>query len=91
MDNTKSEDLIAISEENRSVKSEINFDSQSQGFKNRRRIKLEKKMINRAALETELIRIGRRSQGQGFNERQTITGVFSTLIYDLKADRIENL
>lgn len=60
MDTKLSESLIAISEENRSVRSDyaFNFDNESQGFKNRRRIKLEKKLIGRAALETEMIRGG---------------------------------
>jgi hypothetical protein len=67
----------------------FNFDSQ-EGFKNRHRhIKSEKKMINRAALETDLIRGGKKSSST--KESQTVTGVFSTLIYDLKADTIENL
>ena len=46
-------------------------------------------MINRAALETDLIRGGKKSSST--KESQTVTGVFSTLIYGLKADTIENL
>lgn len=69
----------------------FNFDNQSQGFKNRRTIKLEKKLISRAALETELIRSGRKTPLSGFKEKQTVTSVFSTLIYDLKADSIDSL
>jgi len=48
-------------------------------------------LINRAALETELIRGGQKTPNQGFKEKHTFTGVFSTLIYDLKADCIDNL
>jgi hypothetical protein len=51
----------------------------SSGFKNRRAIKLE------------LIRSGRKTPVIGFKEKQTFTSVFSTLIYDLKADSIDNL
>jgi len=93
IDDSKSESLIAISEENRSVRSDnINFEQSKGSFKNKRLIKLEKKLINRAAIETELAR-GRRTQHQlqGFKEWQTVTGVFCTLIYELKADCLDNL
>lgn len=38
-----------------------------------------------------MIRGGQRSSVKDFKEIQTVTGVFSTLIYDLKADSIEKL
>lgn len=38
-----------------------------------------------------MIRGGHRGSVQGFKERQTVTGVFSTLIFDLKADSINTL
>ena len=93
-ENSKNKSLIAISEETRSVRSDNAFkfdENMSSGFKNRRAIKLEKKLISRAALETELIRCGRKTPVQGFKEKQTFTSVFSTLIYDLQADCIDNL
>lgn len=86
-ENKTTESLIGINEDH----SDNSAFSSSFNTKNRRLIKLEKKLINKAALETELIRGGRRNSAQGFKERTTVTGVFSTLIYDLKADGIGSL
>jgi hypothetical protein len=41
-------------------------------------------------LETDLIRGGLRTT-KGFKERQTVTGVFNTLIYDLNTETIGSL
>lgn len=83
-DNQNADSLLGVNEDSSS-----DFDN-SNSSKNRRNIKLEKKLICKAALETELIRCGRR-RSEGCKERLTATGVFSTLIYDLRADGIKCL
>lgn len=84
-ENQNADSLLGVNEDANS-----DFGSSNSSSKNRRNIKLEKKLIGKAALETELIRCGRR-RSEGCKERLTATGVFSTLIYDLRADGIKCL
>lgn len=79
-----------MNDDSRSDRSNLTFDGQTKK-KSKRLLKLEKKLIGKAVLETELIRGGKRTSVTGFKERQTVTGVFSTLIYDLSTETLGNL
>jgi hypothetical protein len=59
-EHANSENLVGICEDNLSARSEKVFEVDSSVAKSKRQLKLEKKLISKAALETELMRGGLR-------------------------------
>ena len=78
---SQSDTLIATSD---------NTDAFSERSNKRRTIKLQKKIINRVCLEMDLAK-SKSMQLPGVKQQTTVTGKFSTIIFELSTDLVSSL